>query len=407
MLPLEDVRVLDLSRVGPMAYCTMILGDMGAEVIKIESPPEAGRAAGSGISPATEKGRKEAAFYAFNRNKKSIGLNLRTDEGRKIFYELAKKSDVILEGFRPGVTKRLGVDYERISKINPKIIYCSISGYGQDGPYQQLPGHDINYISTAGALNLFGLPGGPPVFPLNLIGDFAGGTLHAVVGILLAMVARAKTGKGQYVDISMTDGVLGLLTQVAGRYFHTGKIPERGKGALGGAFPYYNTYKTKDGKYISLGCLEPWFWENLCRELKREDLIPFHFKPEHIDDQSNMEKWQDISSQMEKIFITKTKDEWLSLLSQKNVAIASVNTLEEVFADPQIKERNMLAEIDHPTLGKIKQVGIAFKLSDTPGKIRSLSPLLGEHTKELLGELGYTDEDIRSLEKNKVIYWAT
>jgi len=392
---LDGIRILDLTRVAPGSLCTMMLGDMGAEVIKIEQLPEPGaRRAGSGISPMDEEGKERAAYYALNRNKKSVGLNLKSDGGREVFQRLAQTADVVVEGFRPGVMKRLGVDYRRVSRINPRIIYCSITGYGQDGPYQMLPGHDVNYIAMGGALNLIGPAEGPPVIPLNLVGDYAGGTLHAVIGILLALIAREHTGKGQQVDISMTDGVVSLLAAVISDYFFSGSVPKRGQDLLGGGAPCYNVYETKDGDYISLGCLEPWFWENLCRALGREDFIPH--------------QWDDarrggMLSYFREIFLTKPRDEWFEELRGKDIPVAKVYTLDEVFADPQVLHRQMMVEVEHPLKGKIKQVGIAIKLSDTPGKIRSLAPFFGEHTDEVLLGLGYSAKEIEELRQAGII----
>jgi crotonobetainyl-CoA:carnitine CoA-transferase CaiB-like acyl-CoA transferase len=372
----------------------MILGDLGAEVIKVEAPYEPGAPPiGKGVSPHPQDERSErvAAYHPLNRNKKSIVLNLRLEEAREVFYKLVKNSDVILEGFRPGTVKRLGVDYETVEKINPEIIYCSISGYGQDGPYQFLPGHDINYISISGALGIIGEPSGPPVIPLNLVADYAGGALHAVIGILAALLAREKTGRGQYVDIAMADGAISLLSVVAFDYFCNGVILKRGEGMLNGGASFYSPYQTKDEKYISIGCIEPHFWGNLCRELGREDLIPYQ--------QAEGEKREEIVSYFRDVFRTKTRDEWFDLLKGKNIPIAKVYSIDEVFTDPQVLHRRMAVEIEHPTLGKVKQVGIPIKLSDTPGSIRNLAPLLGEHTEGILQNLGYDREQIESLRK--------
>jgi Predicted acyl-CoA transferases/carnitine dehydratase len=245
-------------------------------------PGAGGRGAGVNASLSGEEKDKQAAFDALNRNKRSIGLNLRSEKGRQIFYRLAETTDVIVEGFRPGVVKRLGVDYEEIKTINPRVIYCSLSGYGQDGPYSSLPGHDVNYISIAGALGLLGTSDGPPIVPLNLLADFAGASLHGVIGILSALVARYKTGVGQYVDIAYTDGVMSLLTWFISNYFSSGAMFKKGETWLHGAYPYYGVYEAKDGKYVSLGCVEPWFWENLCRALGKEEYIPYHVSPEHF-----------------------------------------------------------------------------------------------------------------------------
>ena len=404
MLALEGIKILDLAHLPPGALCTMILGDLGADVIKIEAPAGAGgRGAGVNASLSGVERDKQAAFDALNRNKRSIGLNLRSENGRQIFYRLAQTTDVIVEGFRPGVVKRLGVDYEAIKAINPRVIYCSLSGYGQDGPYSSLPGHDVNYISIAGALGLLGTSDGPPIVPLNLLADFAGASLHGVIGILSALVARDKTGVGQYVDIAYTDGVMSLLTWFISNYFSSGAMFKKGETWLHGAYPYYGVYEAKDGKYVSLGCVEPWFWENLCRALGKEEYIPYHVSPEHFLHKPEGEKWEEISSSLKQVFLTKTRDEWFEFLTQKDVPVGKVYTLDEVFRDPQVLHRQMVVEIEHPTLGKVKQAGIAIKLSETPGKIRRLSPLFGEHTEEILMGLGYTQTQISELHQAKVI----
>jgi len=232
MLALEGIKILDLCRwLFPGSNTTWILGDLGADVIDIQMPPVVRRQGAEAGQPIPGEEDRRTPHHTANRNKKSIWLNLKSEEGRNIFYQLAREADVILEGFRPGVAKRLGIDYETIAKINPRIIYCSLSGYGQDGPYRDLAGHDIDYLAISGALNIIGEPGGPPVIPPNLIADWAGGTLYAVIGILTALVARNKTGKGQHVDIAYTDGVISMLATIADRYFQTGVVPGRGAGA--------------------------------------------------------------------------------------------------------------------------------------------------------------------------------
>jgi crotonobetainyl-CoA:carnitine CoA-transferase CaiB-like acyl-CoA transferase len=382
----------------------MFLGDLGADVIKIEAPPGVGgRGAGIGLSPMGEEGRREAAFDALNRNKRSIGLNLRADKGREIFCRLAQTADVIVEGFRPGVVKRLGVDYETIRTINSRLIYCSLSGYGQDGPYSNRPGHDVNYISIAGALNLIGTPDCPPVIPLNLLADFAGASLHGVIGILAALVARSKTGTGQYVDISYTDGAMSVLAWFISNYFSSGIPLKRGETWLHGAYPYYGVYEAKDGKYVSIGCVEPWFWENLCRALGKEEYISYCISPEHFLHKPEGEKWEEISSYLKQVFLTRTRDEWFDFFADKDVPVGKVYTFDEVFNDPQVLHRQMVLEIDHPTLGKVKHPGIAIKLSETPGKVRSLAPIFGEHTSEILRELGYTKSQIEELRQCNII----
>ncbi|MBM3119089.1 MAG: CoA transferase [Chloroflexi bacterium] len=404
MLALEGIKILDLTHLAPGALCTMIFGDLGADVIKIEAPPGVGgRGAGIGLSPMGEEGRRQAAFDALNRNKRSIGLNLRSDKGREIFYQLAQTADVIVEGFRPGVVKRLGVDCETIRAINLRLIYCSLSGYGQDGPYSNRSGHDVNYISIAGALNLIGTPDCPPVIPLNLLADFAGASLHGVIGILAALVARSKTGTGQYVDISYTDGAMSVLTWFISNYFSSGILLKRGETWLHGAYPYYGVYEAKDGKYVSIGCVEPWFWENLCRALGKEEYISYCISPEHFLHKPEGEKWEEIFSYLKQVFLTRTRDEWFDFFADKDVPVGKVYTFDEVFNDPQVLHRQMVLEIDHPTLGKVKHPGIAIKLSETPGKVRSLAPIFGEHTEEILRELSYNKSQIEELRQSNII----
>ena len=403
MLALEGVKILDLSMLVPGAFCTMLLGDLGADVLKIEAPG-ANEFRGSSRALPKEEQRKAAAYYALDRNKKSMVVNLKSETGRGIFYRLSQRADVIVEGFRPGVAKRLKIDYETISKINPRIIYCSLSGYGQDGPYHAFPGHDVNYIAMAGVLGLIGSSERPPVIPLNLVADFAGAALYGALGISVALVARNKTDKGQYVDVAYMDGAIALMTWFNCGYFFDGSMLKRGESWLHGAYPYYGVYETKDGKYITIGCLEPHFWENLCRFLGKEEYIPFQFALEHTFHKPEGEKWDEIRSSLKQIFLTKTRDEWFELLIRNDVPAGKVYTPDEVFGDPQVLHRQMVIEVEHPTLGKIKQVGIAPKLSGTPGKVRSLPPLPGEHTDEVLQGLGYEQEEIKNLRQEGVVY---
>jgi crotonobetainyl-CoA:carnitine CoA-transferase CaiB-like acyl-CoA transferase len=290
---------------------------------------------------------------------------------------------------RPGVSKRLGIDYDTLKEINPRIIYCSITGYGQNGPYRNMVGHDINYISLAGALGAIGSKEGPPVIPLNILGDFAGGGMHATIGILAGLLAREKTGKGQYVDIAMTDGVVSLFARIYSDYFGRGDIPLRGAHLVSGGVPYYGVYETKDGKYISIGSVEPWFYANLCRALGREDLIPHQAAPN--------QKQEEIRKEFREIFLSKTREDWFDLLSKTDICVGKVYTLDEAEKDPQLQARQMFVELDHPQEGKVKQVGISLKLSETPGSIRKFSPRRGEHTDEVLKELGYVQKEISVL----------
>ncbi len=392
--PLQGIKVLDLSRLGPGPYCTMILADLGADVLRIEEPPPAaGRRTGS-LDPRVERTRL-ANTLAHGRNKRSMVLNLKSETGREIFLKLAKDANVVVDEFRPGVLKRLGVDYDTASKLNPQIIYCSITGYGQDGPYRDLVGHDINYISIAGALGTIGHRDGRPAIPLNLIADYAGGSLNAVIGILAALMARQATGRGQQVDVSMTDGVVSMLSGFLSHYFVNGEVVRPEQSVLSGGVPYYTCYQTKDGKYISIGCIEPWFWAALCRALGREDLIPYQ------NAEADRKDW--LFAELRQVFLTRTRDEWFDLLSQSDICVGKVYSLDELDSDPQLRYRNMLLEIDQPQVGRVKQVGIALRLSDTPGEIRSPAPSRGQHTDAVLHDLGYSPEQIQALRQAAVV----
>ena len=402
MMALEGIRVLEVARTPLASFCTMTLGDFGAEVIKIDSPPKTGRE-NLAVPNVGEENRALNAHWHVNRNKKNVVIDLSSKEGVEVFLRLARTTDVIIEGYRPGVVAEIGIDFETVSRVNPRIIYCSISGYGQDGPYRDFPGHDLNYIATGGVLGLIGNTDGPPVIPLNMIGDWAGGTMYALSGILIALLARDRTGKGQYVDISITDGVVSFLNFYSPFYFLAGAVPKRGAGFMNGNFPYYSVYEAKDGRYIAFGCHEPWFWESLCRELGREDLASNTFKGEHLYDRDKGTDWDGIFSELRPIFLTKTSDEWVQLLSPKNIPISKVNNMDEVFSDPHVVHRQMVIEVDDPKAGKVKQIGIPIKLSDTPGTIRNLSPMLGEHTSEVLGEAGFTNQELERLREAKTI----
>ncbi len=400
---LSGIKVIDLCGMGPASLAATMLGDMGAEVLKIDAPPgSGGRGAGQGIFPLDiEQGKAspmQLALMASNRNKKNMVLNLKTKAGRNIFHKLAETTDVIMEGFRPGVMERLGVGYETIAKINPRIIFCSVSGYGQDGPYRSFPGHDANYIGMAGVLGLIGYSSvAPPVLPLNIVADLAVAVFNTAIGILLAICARERTGRGQLVDISMTDGVIALLTGVmgVGEYLHGGAVPRRGETMLSGNEPFYTVYQTKDEKYLTVCPIEPHFWVNLCQALGREDFIPHQF--------AQSPKKDDLLNELKQIFLTKTRDEWFELLTKADVPVGKVLDLDEVFSDPQVLHRQMVIEVDYPELGKMKQIGFSIKLSDTPGQIRTMATRPGQFTEEVLSALGYSQDEIEKLRVENVI----
>jgi crotonobetainyl-CoA:carnitine CoA-transferase CaiB-like acyl-CoA transferase len=394
-MPLEGITVLDLTRLAPGPYCTMILADLGAEVIKIEEPgPPTGRRAeqAGGLSPMPPQRAgvdRHAPHWALNRNKKTIGLNLKHDEARQIFYRLAEHADVVVEEFRPGVAKRLGIDYDTLRQRNSRLIYCAVTGYGQSGPYKDLVGHDINYISMAGCLGMIGSKGGAPVIPHNIIADFAGGGMHGAIGVLAALMARERTGRGQFVDIAMTDGIYSLLVSQLSTYFATGVVPRRGETQLDGGVHYYNVYETQDGKWLSIGSIEPWFYANLCKALGREDLLPYEFV--------EGEQRETLQHTLSDIFKTKSRDEWFDLLTRHDICVGKVHDLNETAHDPHLRARQMIVEVDHPQAGKVKQVGISVKLSETPGQIRFLAAPMGAHTEEILTAMGYSQEKVVEL----------
>jgi len=376
MLPLEGIKVLDLGTMTPGKYCTFLLGDLGAEVIRVERP--------TGPSAAISD-----EDLALNRNKRSIALNLRTEEGKQVFYRLVQSADVILESNRPGVTKRMGVDYETIKGLNPNIIYCSLSGFGQDGPYHQYPGFDLIFMAIGGLLGL--VAGHPPIVPGIYVSDVGSGLL-ATIGILTALVSRHKTGKGQLVDVAMLDGVVSWLSTISGVQRLSEELPE---GMLSWVMPGYNVYETKDGKYLALGIFRPQSWQALCQTLGREDLI---------DQQWAMgAKQEEMLSLFQETFRSKTRDEWYHLLRDLDVEVGPVNSPQEVCSDPQVLHRGMVVEVEHPIAGRVKQVGIPIKFSETPGQIRSPAPTIGQDTEAILQELGYSEEDIEGLHHAQAI----
>ena len=401
MLALEGIKVLDFCRNTPGMFCTMILGDLGAEVLMLERPMTGDRAAYERVvnhidSPEDE--RNHAAHNSLRRNKRSIGLNLKEPEALEMFYHLVRDADVVVEGFRPGVMDRLGVGYQKVQEINPRVVYCSISGYGQDGPYKALAGHDINYISLAGALGMIGPSEEErPSIPLNLVADYAGGGLCAAVAILAALMARERTGRGQYLDIAMTEGVLYMLEGVISNLFTWGRAPERGGSMLNGAAPYYNVYETSDGKYLSVAAIEPWFWENLCRTMGRDDLVP--------EQRARGPRRQEILGFLKETFRTRTRDEWFDLLRDQNICVGKVYSMQEALADPQVAHRGMVVEVEAPGLpkGRVSQVGIPMHMSETPGRVRYAGSVTGRHTEEVLLGLGYTQAQVEDLRSREVV----
>jgi crotonobetainyl-CoA:carnitine CoA-transferase CaiB-like acyl-CoA transferase len=392
---LDGITVLELARVAPAELPGMMFADMGADVLKIETPED---------EAPTPDTMRRAAFAYVNRNKRSLALNLKAPEGQALFKRLAATADVIVEGFRPGVTKRLGADYETVRAFNPRIVYCSLSGFGQNGPYRDYPAHDMNYLSLAGVLTLIGEPGRKPVIPLNLVADYAGASLHGALGIMFALFARERTGRGQHVDVSYLDTTVALLAATPNMrfFFSDGMAPKRGEGFLGGSYPYYAIYETKDKKLLTIGCTEPWLWENFCKAINRPDFAAFARKPDQFVRAANAEE-VGVREAIEAIIRTRTRDEWWDYLIKADVCVGKVYEPEEMVKDPQVQARDMVVEVRHPTHGTITEFGVPIKLSETPGTVRLAAPTSGEHTDEVLRGLGLTAEEIGGLRTKRVV----
>lgn len=393
--PLSGMRVLDLSRLLPGAYATQMLADFGADVIKVEEP-------GSGdygrFMPPHGAGGMSLYFLAINRNKRSVTLNLKSEQGREAFLRLVRTADVVLESFRPGVMERLGLGYEQLKEIEPGLIYCAISGYGQDGPYRLRAGHDLNYAGYAGLLNYNRGPQGEPAMPPTQLGDLAGGSFMAVIGILAALAGRAQTGTGRMVDVSMTEGVMALLPLVTAAYLNTGEAPIPGHSSLDGGLPCYNIYETADGKHVTLAALEYKFWHTFCTRIGHLELLPFHTPVGPGEREQAIEMLQ-------AIFKTRTRDEWVAELADIDACVGPVNTIDEALSDPQAQARG--ASITGYLTG---ESGTTFRTIPTFPHIsgfeqeqRHPAPDLGEHTAELLQEVGYSEEEIEQMRSGGAI----
>ena len=373
MQALDGIRILDLSRLLPGPYCTMLLADFGAEVIKIEEP---GRGDYARSFPPFLKGFGYWHLQ-LNRNKKSIVLDLKSKEGRENFLALVRTADVVVESFRPGVLEKLGIDYATAKTINPRIIYCSLTGYGKNGPLAHQADHDIGYVSLAGITAMSGEAGGRPAIPGVLMADM-NASMAAGMAIMIALHHAQRTGEGQEIDISLYNVAMTLMPGAASLYFGSGFVAERGNNWLTGKNPNYNIYATKDGRYLSAGCLEKKFWTNLCQVLGRTDLI------DKIDDEKNYSYLKD---ELSHVFDRRTLKEWQELLAGKDTCVTPVLDFAEAVASEQTKANEMVLDVHDKELGDYRQLGFAMKLSRTPACLRKRAPRLGEDTDELLGEL--------------------
>ena len=392
--PLNEIRILDLTRLYPGPLGAMLLADMGADVIKIEDikSPDYMRFYPPYLSS------ESAGFLAVNRSKRSIALDLGKKKGRDVFFSLLKTADIVMEQFRPGILDKMGLGYLKARKIKRDIIYISITGYGQSGPYAAQAGHDINYIGYAGILAATGSQDKGPSIPGVQIADVAGGAYMTVIACLAALWARERTGKGQKADVSMLDAILPLMTLQMAHYQAAGIVPQAGQAALSGGLACYNVYQCADGKHVALGALEEKFWRNFCGLMQR---------PQWLDKQFVVGKEaDDLRQEIAALFHAKKREGWLSLAKGKDVCLTPVLEIHEMENDPQIKKRGMIVTQKHPQCGKIKGFGVPLKFSATPATPSQPAPALGKHTAEIMKEIGYGQKDINNLKKECVIFLA-
>ena len=395
MKALEGIRVLDLTRALAGPFCTLMLGDNGADVIKVEIP-------GSGDD--TRKwgppfiGEESAYYLSINRNKRSLTLNLQDAQAQEVFMKLAQDIDVVVENFTPGVMGRFGLDYDAVKAVNPKVVYCSISGFGRDGPYRNRPAYDQIMQGVGGLMSITGEPDGEPQKIGIAVTDIGAG-MWSAFAIMAALHHREKSGEGQYIDISMLDAQVAWLTYQAAFFFANGEAPKR----MGAAHPTlvpYQAFMCKDGKYINVAVGSERIWGRFCQGMGREDLKDH---PDYATNSVRVNHRGAMVSMLQEIFLTRPVAEWVEDLQAANVPCGPINDLADVFADPQVLARNMYLEMPHPTLGSIKQTGLPIKFSLTPGGLDRHPPLLGEHNQEILKSLGYSEADVQSLKAQSVI----
>jgi crotonobetainyl-CoA:carnitine CoA-transferase CaiB-like acyl-CoA transferase len=394
-LPLEGLTVLDLSRLLPGGFCSLLLADFGADVVKVEdtgmgdyvrwAPP---------YYEGAEQSARSAPFLALNRGKRSIRVDLKSEAGKQVLLRLVRDADVLLESFRPGVLDRLGVGYERLREENPRLVYCAITGYGQDGPARDRAGHDLNYLGLNGILGLTGEADGPPVQAGGQIADLGGGALMGAIGILVALRERERSGLGQLVDCSMFDGSLSWLAMVAAAAFASARAEQRGENALAGAVICYRPYRCADG-YLTLGALEPKFWQAFCNGVERPDLLNSGFE----------RPGSDAHRAVEEIFAAHTRDEWRQFASEHDCCLEPVLDLGEALESELVRAREMVVELVQPGVARpVRLLGMPIKLGRTPADpTRAPGPGLGEHTEEVLAGAGFSGEEIAALLRSRAV----
>lgn len=383
---LDGIKILNMCWIGPGAFCTEMLSDLGADVIRVSDVNQADHGA--------------LAMMVFDqwpglRNCRTFAVNLKTKDGKEVFMDLARSADVMMEGFRPGVVKRLGIDYATLKNINPCIVYVSLSGYGQDGPYRDLVGHELNYIAISGLLGLTGPKGGKPSIPGTVVADWSGG-MSGAIGILSALLGRERSGKGRFLDVSITDAITEVTSVQSNPYLYKHNVvPRRGETIWNGKYPWYSVYETKDNKYVAIATLEPKFFATLCKLLGCEEFIPYQF--------DEGAKRDEMFEFFEVKFKSKNRDEWVKLLMYQETCFTPVLDIDELESDPQLMARRMILESEHPVVGRLKQIGSMHKLSDSPVEVRNWATSFGQHTDEILREIGYSDDRIEELRERGAI----
>ena len=387
-IALDGVKVLDLTQIMAGPYCTMILADMGADVVKVEKPN--GGDDTRRMGPPFIEG-ESAAFLGINRNKRSIVVDLRSDEGREIVMEMARRYDILVQNFRPGSLERMGLGYDQVRELNPSMVYCTISGFGVTGPYARRGGFDLVTQGMSGLMSVTGHPDSPPTKVGVPVCDLNAG-MFAAIGILTAYINRLKTGEGQHVDTSLLEGGIAYTFWESAMYFATGTIPGP-KGSAHRLTAPYQAFETSDG-YVNVGAANQANWERLCSAIEREDLVS---DPRFVEPKDRMNNLDALIATLEQTFSLKSSDYWLDALEAAGVPAGPIYDIQQVYEDPQVRAREMIVETDHPVAGRTSNIGIPIKLSETPGRFQRPAPTLGQHTNEVLGELGRTDNDIAAL----------
>lgn len=393
MMPLDDLLVVDLTRALAGPFCTLMLGDLGARIIKVETPEGGDDTRGWG-PPFV--GTESAYFLGVNRNKESLTINLKDPRGKDILLRVLARADVLVENFRPGIMERFGLGYTELHPRLPRLIYTSISGFGQDGPARERTAYDLILQGMGGLMSITGEEGGPPVKVGVAIADICAG-MYSAFGILAALRVRERTGRGQLVDAALLDGQVSWLTYAAGIYFTTGEIP----GRLGSAHPTivpYQAFQTADG-YLNVAVGSEAIWRRFCEVVD----LALADDPRYTTNRDRVAHRRELIPHLDRIFLTRTTHAWTELLEVAGVPNGPILTVAEVFAHPQVRHRRMLVEVDHATAGRIKQTGVPVKFSETPGRIRAAPPTLGQHTDAILLELGYPKSEIEALRQQKVI----